>query len=132
MRSPGSARTSANTRQQAVEFLLDHRVALADARFQARPVEHRDVAAVVSDQAGLLHVAGGLGDALAAHAEHVGDQFLGHDQFVGGQAVEAQQQPAAELLVERMMPVAHRRLRHLGQQGLGVAQQQMLHRARRG
>jgi hypothetical protein len=39
------------------------------------------------------------------------------------------QQPAAQLLVQRMVPVAHRRLRHLGQQRLGVAQQQALHRA---
>ena len=46
------------------------------------------------------------------------------------QAVQAQQQPAAQLLVERMVAVAHRRLRHLRDQRLGVAQQQVQHRAR--
>ncbi len=41
-------------RQQAIERLLDHRVARADPYLQAGPVEHRDAAAVVVDQAGTL------------------------------------------------------------------------------
>ena len=39
------------------------------------------------------------------------------------QTVERQQQPAAQLLVDRVMAVANRRLRHLGDQRLGVPQQ---------
>ncbi|KAG0753050.1 hypothetical protein G6F22_021615 [Rhizopus arrhizus] len=35
----------------------------------------------------------------------------------------------AKLLVQRVVPVAHGRLRHLRQQRLGVSQQQMLHGA---
>ena len=45
------------------------------------------------------------------------------------QAVERQQEPAAELLVDRMMAIAHGRLCHLRDQGLRVAQQQPLQRA---
>ena len=41
------------------------------------------------------------------------------------QAIEAQQQPPAQLLVDRVMPIADRRLRHLRDQRLGIAQQQM-------
>jgi hypothetical protein len=50
------------------------------------------------------------------------------DELVGRQAVEAEQQPAAQLLVERVVAVAHRGLRHLRDQRLRVAQQQVQHR----
>ena len=46
-----------------------------------------------------------------------------------GQAIEGQQQPAAQLLLHRMVPVAGRGLGHLRDQRLGVAQQQALHQA---
>jgi hypothetical protein len=85
------------------------------------------MASAVFDQPSPLQFPGSLGDAFAANPEHVGDQFLSHDQFVRRQAVQAQQQPAAELLIQGVMAVAHCRLGHLGKQGLGVAQQQMLH-----
>src|SRR6185437_16543957 len=48
--------------------------------------------------------------------------------FLARHAIESQQQPAAQLLLDRMMPVADSRLRHLGNQGLGVAQQKPHHR----
>jgi hypothetical protein len=38
-------------------------------------------------------------------AEHIGDRLLGHGEPVSAQAIEAQQQPAPELLIERVMPV---------------------------
>ena len=84
----------------------------------------------VTDQAGPLQLDRAFGHAFAAHAEHVGDQLLRHHQLVAVQPVQAQQQPAAQLLVERVVPVADRRLRHLRDQRLGVAQQQVQHRAR--
>lgn len=59
-------------REQAIELLLDYRVALTGPCLQARPVTQGDVAAVVLDQAGPLHLAGGLGDPFSAHPEHVG------------------------------------------------------------
>ena len=44
--------------QQAVQFLLDHRVALAGARFQSGALDDRDVAAAVADIPRLLQTAG--------------------------------------------------------------------------
>jgi len=104
-------------------------ITLAGARFQCRPIEHGDVAAGVPDQPGLLQVECGLGHTFAAHAQIGGDQFLCHDQFGAFQPVQAQQQPAAQLLVQRVVPVAHRGLRHLRDQRLRVAQHQVHGRA---
>jgi hypothetical protein len=59
-----------------------------------------------------------------------GDQFLRHNKLVALQAIQAQQQPPAQLLIERMVAITNRRLRHLRDQRLGVAQQQMQHGAR--
>jgi len=55
--------------------------------------------------------------------------FLRHDELVGRQAIEGQQATTAQLLVHRVMPVAHGGLRHLGDQGLRVAQQSQLQSA---
>jgi hypothetical protein len=44
------------------------------------------------------------------------------------QAIEAHQQPAAQLLIDRMVPVAYGGLRHLCNKRLGVTQQQEHHR----
>jgi hypothetical protein len=50
------------------------------------------------------------------------------DNSFDRQAVQAQQQPAAQLLIDRVVPIAHRSLRHLRQQRLRVAQQHVLQR----
>ena len=68
--------------EQAIGFRFDHLVALADPRFQSRSVQHRDVATAIINLSRFLQFACGLRDAFAAHAEHIGDQFLGHDQLV--------------------------------------------------
>jgi len=104
--------------KQAVVLFLDHGVAFAGALLESGAINDRDVAALVADQSGLLQVAGGFSDALAAHAEHVGDQLLRHRQLIGIQPIQAQQQPPAELLIQRVMAVAYRCLGHLGDQGL--------------
>src|SRR6202521_6055383 len=75
--------------EQAIELLLDHRVALTGTGLQAQSVEHGDAAAAVVNQPGTLQFPGGLGDALAPHSQHIGDQFLGHGQLVGRQPIEA-------------------------------------------
>jgi hypothetical protein len=93
------------------------------------PIEHGDVAAPVADEAGALQFPGDLRNAFAAYPEHAGDQFMRHDQLFARQAIKRQQQPAAKLLLDRVVPIASRRLRHLGHQCLGVAQQQALQRA---
>src|SRR5688572_22536928 len=43
---------------------------------ESRAIEHVDGAAVVLDQPAALEAAGGHGDAGAAHAEHVGENFM--------------------------------------------------------
>ena len=67
--------------------------------------------------------------AFAPHAQHVGDQLLRHADIVALHAIQAQQQPAAQALVQRMVPVARCRLRDLRDQCLGVAQEQVHQRA---
>jgi hypothetical protein len=42
--------------KQPVILFLDHRIALTTAFFQARPIEHRDVAACVLNQSGVLQL----------------------------------------------------------------------------
>lgn len=69
------------------------------------------------------------GDALTAPAQHVGDEFLRHRQLGGVDPVVAEQQPAAEALFDGMQPVAHGGLADLGDEGLDIAQQHLLHGA---
>ncbi|MNR17658.1 hypothetical protein D3C85_1343360 [compost metagenome] len=85
------------------------------------------MAPTVFDDTQALELAGGVGHAFAAYTQHVGDQLLGHGQFIALQAIERQQQPAAQLLVDGVVAVAHCRLGHLRDQGLGVAQHQQQH-----
>jgi hypothetical protein len=111
--------------QETIKLRLDDVVALARPRLQTRAIEHCDPASLVTYQPGVLQLPGGFGDAFTAHAEHVGNQFLCHGEFVRCQTIQAQQQLLAQLLVDRMVPIADRRLRHLGDRRLGVAQQRV-------
>ena len=86
------------------------------------------MAAPIVDQACFLQISGRLGNSLPPYAEHVGDQFLRHRQLTRAQSVQTQQQPATQLFVQRMMPIADGGLRHLRNQGLRVEQEQMLQR----
>ena len=56
-------------------FPPDKRVALACQRFESRAVEHDDAAAGVMNQTRVLKRSHGFGDALAAHAQHIGSQL---------------------------------------------------------
>jgi hypothetical protein len=108
-----------------VELFFHFRVAPAYALFQYCTIRYGDFTAAVLYQSVRLQFAGGLGHALPAYAQHICDQPLRYQQFIAVQAVQAQQQPAAWLLVQRMVRVAHRGLRHLRNQRLGVTQRQM-------
>ena len=85
--------------------------------------------AAVVDEPGGLQLPGRFGDAFAAHAEHVRHELLRHAELARRKPVETEEQPAAELLVDRVMPIADGRLRHLRDQRLRVAQQQVGGRA---
>jgi hypothetical protein len=108
--------------QQAVEFTLDDAVAFAGARFEAFTIENLDAATAVMNQAGVMQLARGFRDTFATHTEHIGDQLLGDLKLVRRSTVDLDQQPAAQLLVERVMTIAGRRLRDLREQCLHVQQ----------
>jgi hypothetical protein len=74
--------------EQAIEFRFDYLVALAGPFLQSSPVKHSDVATVVTNNPSVLQFPGSLRDALATHAQHIGDQFLRHGQFIRGRSVE--------------------------------------------
>lgn len=113
-------------RKQAVEFAFDHVIAFAHTLFEPGPVQHLDMAVVVMDEARVLQFQCCFRDARPSDTEHVCDQFLRHAQLVRRKAVEAEQELATELLIDRMMPVANRSLGHLRDERLGIAQQQAL------
>ena len=92
--------------EQAVVLVFDHPVTLADGRFQTAPVEDRDMTAHVRNQSIFLQAPSRMGDAFSAHTQHVGNEFLRHHQFIRLQAVAAQEQPAAELLLHRVEAIA--------------------------
>src|SRR3546814_4177092 len=75
-------------RQQALYLGLDHAITLARAQRQLGAVEHGDVPAPIADATGLLQIAGGLGNAFTAYAEHGGDQLLRHYQFAARRSEE--------------------------------------------
>ena len=108
--------------EQSLEFSFDDGVTLARARFESVTIQNCDSAASIFDEPCALQVSRGFRHALAAHAQHIGDELLSHHENVAVQSVETQQQPAAQLLVEGVMTIAHRCLRHLREQRLGVTQ----------
>jgi nitrogen-specific signal transduction histidine kinase len=124
--APASDRT-ADAERADDRSRADHGIALARQLFELRSVEHGDFSPRITNDAQLLQLAGRLGDAFAAHAEHVRDELLRHLQLIARETIERQQQPAAQLLFERVMPVADRGLRHLRNERLGVTQQDVEH-----
>lgn len=101
-------------------------MALASSGFQTLTVHEVDAPTGVPDQTRCLQGASCFGHGLAAYAQHGRDRFLGHGQLLVVEPVKHQQQPAAQMLVQRVLTVAHRRLRDLGQLGLHE-QQQLAH-----
>jgi len=77
----------------------------------------------ILDETGFLQLQRALGHAFPANAEHVGDEFLRHHQFGTLQSIEAQEKPAAQLLIKGMVPIAHGGLRHLRDERLGISQE---------
>ena len=70
-----------DVRKEPVELRLDDLVALARPCFQSRAIEHRNLASALTNQPRILQLACSLGDAFAANAQHVCDQFLRHRDF---------------------------------------------------
>src|ERR1700730_357620 len=115
-----------NDSEQAIVFLSHDCVTLASTFFQSLAVENLNVTTHVADQPFLLQILSSVRHAFAAYAQHVRDEFLSHLQLVGMGAVAGHQQPAAESLFYWVQAVANGGLRDLRDQGLGVAEQQLL------
>ena len=107
---------------------LLRRVAVAGLRFQPGAVQCRDPAAAILDESRRLQLSGGCRDALAAYAEQVGNRVLGQRDVVGAKPVHAGEEQAAQLFHQRVVAVAHAGLRHLPEEGLRVAEQQLAQR----
>lgn len=119
----GGVRTQS---EEAVVFGLDHAVALARAFLQPGAIDDRDVPAVIADQPRCLELSRRFGDAFAAHPQHSGNRLVGDIELLAGQQIQREQQPAAQLLVHRMVAGAHHALAHLRHLGLRIAQAEPL------
>lgn len=103
-------------------------IAACEAKNARAPVHQADRAAAVADRARLLPPPRGLGDAFAQHAQQGRERFVRRQQRRVAGAVEAQQQPAHQLPLDRVVPAADRGLRHLAQQPAHVAHHHLLER----
>ena len=75
--------------KQAVVFLLNNRVAFASASFECVAIKNRDSAAPVADQSSPLQSSSRFGNAYAAYAEHIGNEFLRHDDLIRIEAFQS-------------------------------------------
>lgn len=70
-----------DARQEPVEFPFDDRITFACPFLESGPVDDLDPATAMMDQIGFAKLAGGLGYAFAAHAEHIRYKLLGNLQI---------------------------------------------------
>ena len=107
---------------EAVVLFLYDRIAFAHRLLQARPIEHSNASARVLDDSGRVQLACRCRNTYSMDTQHVRDQLLRHAQLIRLQAIKAQQQPSAQLLIETVMSIANSSLRHLRDQRLRKAQ----------
>ena len=74
---------------------------------QFAAINHGDVPASIADDAAVMQFTDFFGDGLTTYTEHGGNCFLGDLEITRRLTVKTGQQPAAELLVYRMVPVAY-------------------------
>ena len=87
-------------RQQAAILLPNGRVTLAGALFQARAIEDCNAATPASNETEFLQPVCCLRHAFTSHPKHVGNHLLRDRDVVALRAIQAQQQPAAQSLVQ--------------------------------
>jgi hypothetical protein len=87
-------------RQQAVILLPNGRVTLAGALFQAPAIENRNMATPASNETEFLQLVSCLSHAFASHPEHVGYHLLRDRKVVALRAIQVQQQPATQSLLQ--------------------------------
>src|SRR6185312_16058558 len=113
-------------REEPLEAAADPAVALAGARLEPAPVQHRDHAAMLSDQAGCLKRPQRDADGGSLHAQHLGQKLMGERQIVLAHPILRAQDPTATARFDVMDGVAGDALERLGQQSLDIAAKQLL------
>jgi hypothetical protein len=101
--------------QELSRFHPDHVVTLAAPGLQTCSFEHGYLAARATNEVGIPGLPRCLCNNIPAHAKHVRDELPSHRQLISGESIQAQQQPRAQLLVDEVVAIANRRLRHLRQ-----------------
>src|SRR5689334_17325694 len=74
-----------------VALSLNNTVTITGLRFQTPAVKNRGRSTSVTNQAGLLQVAGCLRNPFTPHAQHVRHKFLGHAKLVYSQTIASHQ-----------------------------------------
>src|SRR5580658_3241812 len=100
--------------------ILERYVTPAGRGFQAAAVEDRKLAAFVADQLASAQRTSGSRNARAAHAEHVGQEFMSYLKLIGVRPIASHQQPAGEARLHEMKSSASSRLRQLTQRYIEV------------
>jgi hypothetical protein len=87
------------------------------------------MAPLIAEGSGDLQLAGRLRYAFPADTHEIGDLFLGDRQIARWLPIQEHEQPAAQLLVDRVVPIARDCLRHLRNIRLCISQKHTQHRA---
>lgn len=95
-------------RQESVEIILYHLVTFRYPGFQTWSIKNDYMTTIITDKPVPLQIACCFGYTFLPYPQHVCCQFLGHYEIITLQSVMAQEQPAAQLLVYAVVPVAYR------------------------
>src|ERR1700719_1036860 len=96
-------------------------VAAAGGRLETAAVQYLDVAAMIFYESVMLQHAGGGGDADAAGAEHVGEEFVGDVKTVGVSSILRHEQPTRQARLDLMKAQTGRGRRQLHHHHVYVA-----------
>jgi len=114
----------AGHRQQTIGFLPHYRIAFAAQLLEHAAVQDRYSPMTIADCPTVLQPSCRLRNAFTPDPQQIRDLFLRGLEVARRYAIESQQQPATQLLVERMMAIADRQHGRLSEQGVCVAQEQ--------
>jgi hypothetical protein len=113
----GGARSSptgswSEGRQESVTLPLHDAVALTTESLELGAIQDRDAPPTITDRPELLELSGCIRNSFAPHLQHVGNELVRHQDLVRRESVERKQQQSAQLLIDAVMAIAYRCLRH--------------------
>ena len=100
---------------------LHRAIAAAGGGFETSAIEYGDIAAAIAQQLLFLQQPCGVGDADAAHAQHLRKHVVGQMEVVGVRAIVGHQQPARHTSVQQMKTGAGGCARELGERHVDIA-----------